>query len=702
MKLFTRFFLILFLFALTPLLTLGVWLLSSNEAARTNARKMHEQFAQLSADSVEAAAVDLNRALGFVEDLERSGLANAYNELLVLQRAAATRPALLLLSILDDKGLERVRFSDQDIFAATGYQDRSKDPLVVQSRRTGHIAVGPVRIVGKQPLIFVVHPLIDGKLLYAGYSLKRLWERLNRMRIGEHGRMLLLDARGHPLPGLSEGFPAPGWKGIAHLQGDSGWIEKTLTPKGNMTGAYVTAPSLGLRALSLQPSREAFAAPEKFAVKAASLLILLTILVALAAAWITGQFTRPLTDLVAAAQRAAGRDLNATVPEIGWGELNDLSKSFNRMLVTLRAFEAFQVDRLIAEKAKVDGLVQNIPDGIVLAGFDGGVLYMNGVARSLLGAEKSEPKHVGELLRNKVLRDAALSLMQRHARQAMVKTELATPDGARRGVFACRAVTIGAEGRDTGILLLLRDVTHEEELASMKEEFMHSIVHDLRNPLSSIDGFAKLMLRMGTLGEREREYIGHMVNSAKKLRELVKDILDLAKLESGTMALAPASVSLSDILETMREIFTVQAQSHKIELTLQLACAPHELTCDRQLIERVVMNLIGNALKFAPRDGSGRIVLTAGGCEGGRQIEFSVQDNGLGIPADKAELVFEKFKQLSAGVQQGSGYGLGLSICRRVVEAHGGRIWVESELNKGSRFIFRLPRVPAASVPAVA
>ncbi len=695
MKLFARFFTILFLFAVVPILLVGTWLLGSNEAARGNARALHEQLVRMSVDTVESMGADLNRSLAFVAELGRSG--GKYADLQVLQTAAAEHPSLVLLSVLDKTGMETVRLADEKLFPQETYEDRSKDALVLRAKEKGHAQVGKVQLIGATPVLFIAHPLADGRLLYAGYSLKRLWERLDGLKAGASGRLLLLDQDGRPMRRLAEGFPVPGWNGPGRLSGDAGWLDSLQTKAGAMTGAFAVVPSFGWRALSLQPRREALAQPEGFAVKAVGLFVLLIVVVALAAFRITGQVARPLVELAAAAHRAAEHDFSGKVPEIGWGELNELSRAFNAMMQTLRAYQAFQIERMISEKAKVDGLVQNIPDAILLAGFDGAILYMNQVARALLGAGPDDGKtqhRVGELLRERGLREAAVSLMRRTARQTSVDVELNGADGNRLGIFSCRAAVIGAEGRDIGILMLLRDITHEKELDKMKEDFFQAIVHDLRTPLTTVDGYANFMMRPSSgVPEKERKYLDLMVKSCQRLRELVRDILDLAKLESGTANLELSTGPAAGILNELKELFTIQAQNQQVQLTFE--SSDQLLTCDHKLITRVLMNLIGNALKFVPKDGLGKIAVSVAPCEGD-QLEFAVQDNGPGIPADKTALVFEKFKQLTAGVKQG-GYGIGLSICQRIVQAHGGRIWVESDTGKGSRFVFRLPKRVAAT-----
>ncbi|MDE2237520.1 MAG: HAMP domain-containing protein, partial [Elusimicrobia bacterium] len=587
MRLSTRFFLILFLFAITPLLAVDAWMINSTEVARANAMRLHQQLARMAADLVESAAADMNRSLSFVEDLERLSKGSALE---VLQRAAAEHPSLVLLSIVGPDGRETTRLADAALFAQA-LQDRSRDPLILQTRRSGRASLrGPVWR-GGEPIMLVAHSLRDGRIAIAGYSLSALWRRLSRVRVGAHGRLLLLGRDGRPLPGLGGGFPQADWSGPGKLGSASGWLEDVKTKAGTMAGAYVLAPSFGLRALTLQPRAEAYAKPEGFFVKALAILALVILLVALVAIYASARITRPLQILAVAANRAATNDLNVSVPRLGWGELDDVGRAFNHMLKQLRQYQALQVEQLLVEKAKVDGLVQGIPDGIVLAGFDGSVLYVNAVARKLLGesARRDHPR-LRELLREGRLRDAVLGLLAGKRREGHLDAELETPEGQR--TFACRAAIIGADGRDTGILLLMRDATAEKQLERMKEEFFHCIVHDLRNPISAIDGFAKLLLQRGDLPAQDRGYVDFMLRSTEKLRELVKDILDLAKLESGTMTLAKDLVTVPRIFETIRQVFAVQAQEKAIALRLEPGPAPHELTCDAKLIERVLMNLV--------------------------------------------------------------------------------------------------------------
>lgn len=691
MNLFTRFFLLLLLFALAPVLATGVWMLGSNEAVRGNARQLHQQITKLSAENVEITAGELNRALSFVEDLERGEARSPAHDLRLLQGAAARHSAFALISVLDSSGREVLRMADPDLFPGQAYVDRGADPIVRRVRETGRYAIGPITMVEGRPLIAVAHPLPQGRSLFAFYSLSGLWKRINRLMVGTSGRMILLDADGRKAPAIAESFPDPAWTGPGPLTGESGWLENIATGQGAMIGAWAVAPSLNLTAMSLQPRAEAYANSESFAMHALTFLLALSLFVAAGAFWVTGRMTLPLQRLIAGAQRAARGEFDQPVPEFGWGELSILSRDFNAMMGRLGEYKELQVDRVMEERAKVTALVHNIPDAVVLAGFDGGILYMNASARSLLaGAEGPAGRHrsVYDLLREPKLRDLALALMLRRKRAETAEMELKGSDGVVRGTYFCTGVTVSGETRDIGILLVLRDVTTERNLDKVKEDFLHSIVHDLRTPLTAISAFMKLMEKSASLSQKEGRYMGYALLSSKRLGDLVTDILDMAKLESGTMELNRSQFDALQILESMRGLYSLEAESRQIELRLTAGPPPHMIIGDRGLIERVVMNLLGNALKFTPNGGV--IGLSIGAASEG-ELEFAVSDTGPGIPEYGLKAVFEKFKQLPGGAGgKRVGYGLGLAICKRIVELHGGRIWVESAEGKGSRFVFRL------------
>ena len=689
MRLLSRLFLILLAAAVLPVGAAGVWFLHSSRQFEANARVLHRQIAALSADMIEKAAQDANRAFGFVFSLENARRSEM-GDLRILQQAVTTHPEFVLLALLDRSGRETIKLADRALFPEPERLDRSKDPLVARARSTGRLSVGNPESRSGAVVLGFAYPLSDGACVVAAYSLQSLFQRLQGLKMGDSGRVVTLDGSGAPLPGIAGDLLPPGWRLEQASADASGWLDDLRVGKSVYVGAYAPAPSFGWRVLTLQPRAAAFALSEGFKLKAAMFLLLLTLLVVLQAYWLAEQLTRPMGFLVGAARRVCANDFSRPLPPLGWGELDELGGSFNEMMKTLKSYQDMQVERQLDEKAKVDALVQTIPDGIALAAFDGNLLFINAAGRSILASHGApgRAKTVKDIARIPGLADIVNALISRSKKEASAEIEVKLPEAKKSRTFLCQGVSVSRERREIGVLFLLRDVTADRELARMKEEFFHSIVHDLRGPIGAIDGFIHLIGKQAGLGEKGQSFIGHVRSSTERLRTLVSDILDSAKMEAGQLQLRRQEASPEQMVLSLKTIYHLQAEEAGVDLRLEAGEEPQApLSCDRELIERVLMNLVGNALKFTPRGGS---VTARCACLAAEE-EFSVCDTGPGIPEDKLEAVFEKFRQLDRDAEARVGYGLGLSICRKIVELHGGRIWAESKPGQGSRFVFRIP-----------
>jgi signal transduction histidine kinase len=240
-----------------------------------------------------------------------------------------------------------------------------------------------------------------------------------------------------------------------------------------------------------------------------------------------------------------------------------------------------------------------------------------------------------------------------------------------------------------------------KELDQLKDDFVSSVSHELRSPLSAIAGYVEL-LRSKPIQEilpEKREKAFEIIQlSTERLTHFINDILDLAKLKAGHVEIRPRSLNIKEMADGLESLFHPLLEKKRIEFTVDVPGNVPVIAADEEKIRQVLTNLVSNALKFTP-DG-GKIGISAR-----NQTEFvqvSVSDSGPGIPEEAREAVFEKFKQIKsampfAGGQKGT--GLGLAIARGNVEAHGGRIWIESAVGKGSVFHFTLPNRPAPPVP---
>ncbi|MRR10246.1 HAMP domain-containing histidine kinase, partial [bacterium] len=241
-----------------------------------------------------------------------------------------------------------------------------------------------------------------------------------------------------------------------------------------------------------------------------------------------------------------------------------------------------------------------------------------------------------------------------------------------------------------GSVLLCQDITIEQQAAKLREEFVGMLSHDLRNPLAAIIATLELALdgSLGDLNDNQQQFLTNAMNDSRRMLGMLNDLLDGYKYEAVQLKLEKAPFDITQVIATLVAEFSSLARERDIEL-LQDTPIGLTVTADEGKINRVVSNLLSNALKFTPK--RGRIVVTA--AEKPKLIEISVADNGEGIPPEDQEKVFEKFYQVKKRkLGRKTGTGLGLPLCRQLVEAHGGKIWAESQYGKGSKFIFTLPK----------
>jgi signal transduction histidine kinase len=229
----------------------------------------------------------------------------------------------------------------------------------------------------------------------------------------------------------------------------------------------------------------------------------------------------------------------------------------------------------------------------------------------------------------------------------------------------------------------------ELETASRhKSEFLANMSHELRTPLNAIIGFSQVMRErmVGDLTAKQEEYLDDVLSSGNHLLSLINDVLDLSKVEAGQVELEIAPFSMREALERGVVMVSEGARRDGVQVTLATDPEVNVIEGDERRIRQVIFNMLSNAIKFTPAGGS--VGVTSARLDG--EVRVSVADTGPGIAAEDQERIFEEFQQTDLGAQR-EGTGLGLALSKRLIELHGGRIWVESELGKGSTFVFALP-----------
>ncbi|MDO9513806.1 MAG: ATP-binding protein [Elusimicrobiota bacterium] len=420
--------------------------------------------------------------------------------------------------------------------------------------------------------------------------------------------------------------------------------------------------------------------------------------ISLAAFWVAfalaKSISRPIMELSGGAQRVAARDFSTRVKVDSADEIGALAEIFNQMMDELQKYDRMQVDKL-------DALVYSIKDGLIMIDHNGRILMANEKSRAILNMLEFAPdEDLSTAVRRSsdVFPPAAIAseiiseLLNSEEENPKSEIDMSHED-MPKFYEVSRYSVLTRDKINLGSIITLRDVTLEKELAKMKDDFLHSITHDLRSPMTSIRGFLELLLdgSAGEVNEEQESFLKIMDESSEKLLGMINNLLDVSKLEAGKMVLNLKDADLSKIASTIVDFFYPQAKSLKINLSFQCASAPGKINIDENLVERVITNLVSNAMKFTPAGGSVTVDIADDAPSPGF-LTVSVKDTGKGIPEGEVNRVFEKFHQVADTALKKTGTGLGLTVCKYIVEAHLGSIGAKSVFGKGSEFSFYIPK----------
>jgi signal transduction histidine kinase len=241
-----------------------------------------------------------------------------------------------------------------------------------------------------------------------------------------------------------------------------------------------------------------------------------------------------------------------------------------------------------------------------------------------------------------------------------------------------------------GLVVVLRDVTTEQEVAKAKNDFVSLVSHELRTPMTSIKGYTDLMIKgaVGELNEQQRHFMTIVKSNVDRMADLVSDLLDVSRLEAGRVRLVLERLDLASVVYEVSEELTETLRQRELNLAFDLAPGLPRVRADRGRVIQVLLNLLSNAYRYTPAGGTITIAVHAGeDC-----VQVDVSDTGIGIPERDRESIFERFYRVDHPVvREQAGTGLGLPIAKTLIELHGGKLWLCSEINVGSTFSFTLP-----------
>ena len=425
------------------------------------------------------------------------------------------------------------------------------------------------------------------------------------------------------------------------------------------------------------------------------------VLVATAAAFITllvglwvsvtvaRRLSEPLERIVAGTQRIAQGDYQVQVPESSISELAQLARQFNIMAQALQRFRAMDLERVLYEQRQSEAVLQSIDDGLVIFGHDARIQRLNPIATRQLGLD---PEHcigqrLGDLLTDadidaEVRRCLGLDAAVRDSSAQELKID---SDGGHRYLRYTVLPIVGDQENRLGAVMVIHDITEYKAFEQMRSELVMRASHELRTPITSIRMGIGMLAEKKPFAEhsREHELFETVKEEIGRLTQLTNDLFDLSRLQAGRIPLEPEPLDPAALLESARQRFALKAAEQEIELSVDITATLPKLLIDQPHFERVLDNLLNNALRHTPAGGF--IQLRAR--RNDHHVKIEVTDTGVGIDFAQQRRVFEPFVQAS----DSGGAGLGLAICREIVHQHGGSISLSSRPGQGTTFYIVLP-----------
>jgi two-component system phosphate regulon sensor histidine kinase PhoR len=405
-----------------------------------------------------------------------------------------------------------------------------------------------------------------------------------------------------------------------------------------------------------------------------AIAVLLTILIA-------SQTTRPIRELTKASDRMASGDLDIHLTIPADDDIGQLSRALNRMATQLRT----EVEALQTERGKLTAILQQMTDGLIMVDHLGIVQMINPAAEGMFGVANGQA--VGQSIAGALRQHQIVELWQHTKERREVQS---TTFEVRSGRTYLQGIAVPMQRELSGsTLLLFQNLTRQRYLETVRQDFISNISHELRTPLAALKALTET-LQESALDDppAARRFIQRMETEVDSLSQIVSELLELSRIESGRVPLNLRPTSPAKIIAPAVERLRLQAERAGLVVTVD---CPEDLPlvlADPSRLEQVVVNLLHNAIKFTPSGGN--IIIDAHMASDA--VIFSVHDTGIGIAEDDLPRIFERFFKADRA-RSGGGTGLGLAISRHLVEAHGGKIWVESIEGKGSTFSFSIPLV---------
>lgn len=399
---------------------------------------------------------------------------------------------------------------------------------------------------------------------------------------------------------------------------------------------------------------------------------------------LTRTITSPITEVTHKAAQMAQGDFSQRIKAHSEDEIGQLIHMYNYLASRLNS----TLNEISSEKSKVEAILNYMRDGVLAMDDSGSLIHINPAAEKLLGSLAAKPLQIGKppaFLLHELIGKKRMEKFNRYREPLSFEV---TWDNPLRILRLNMAPFPVEEGKQNGMLVVLQDITRESEINRRQQEFVANVSHELKTPLTSIKSYVETLLEEALENKEIAYNFLKVVNSeTERMVLLVKDLLTLSRLDVQQEEFERSGVYLGDMLQEIVGKMQFQ-KTVGPEIRLNIPADMPGVYVDRSQINQVFVNLLNNALQYTPADGLIEIFAE----RRDDWIYVCVRDNGIGIPEEEIPRVFERFYRVDKTRSRDfGGTGLGLSISRQAVEAHGGLIWIESELQKGTSVWFTLP-----------
>lgn len=375
-------------------------------------------------------------------------------------------------------------------------------------------------------------------------------------------------------------------------------------------------------------------------------------------------------------------------------DVNLLSRMAHNLASVVASAKMYR--EIIEEKEELEHVIESVYAGIVMVHTNGRVMQMNSSARTMLGVDQSErlSGDYATVFKHEAVREV---LQKALAEDAEIQQEISLPspenEDEERIYQVQTAMAKGEDGNLIGVVAIFNDITEIRGIERMKTAFVSTVSHELRTPLTSIKGFISTLLQdVEGFYDKDtvHEFYTIIDQECDRLTRLISDLLNVSRIEAGrALDLNPVTVNVPSIVDKV--VATQKSYTSKHEFAIDLDPDIPTIVADADKVDQILTNLVSNSIKYAPNGG----IITVSGKRTDGVIQMAVSDQGMGIPKEHLDKVFDRFHRIdNRDTRKVGGTGIGLYLVKHLVEAHGGTIWVESEVGKGSSFIFTLPKCP--------